>query len=131
MPQMETAYRMQKAVYWAADGVDDFGEPRVVSNPVQLDVRWVNKRAKAMDAQGNMVALDATAVVDRAIDPGSKMWLGELADWYGTGSGSGETDNDSELMEVATYDETVDLKGRNVRRMVGLVKYKHDLPEQT
>ncbi len=46
------------------------------------------------------------------------MWLGELADWYGTGS----VDTDDELMEVKTFSQTPDLKARVVYRTVGLMR---------
>lgn len=129
MPQMETAWRFQKAVVFPKALADDYGEERT-GTPFEVRVRWVHHRRKSMDAQGNTVMLDATVVADRVIDPGSKMWLGELADWYGTGSGSGDPDLDTELMEVMSADVTSDVKNRNKRYTMGLRKYRYETPER-
>lgn len=128
MPAPEQTNRYQKAVLWMASGTDDYGQPKTVA-PVEIRVRWITKRTQVNDPQGNAVSLDATAVVDRKISPGSVMWLGEYADFLGTGSGSAS--DDTELHEVKTYDETPDLKGRLVYRTVGLARYRDALPTLT
>jgi hypothetical protein len=123
MPALETEGRLQKAVYWAKTGHSADGEATIAA-PVELEVRWNNKQRVAINAQGTPVAVDAVVVVAQEIIVGSTMWLGELADWYGTGSAG----DDSGVMEVLTYNETPDLKKRNYRRTVGLVFYKDTLP---
>ena len=124
MPAMETSFRRQKATLWAKVGVDAYNEP-TVSAPVVIKVRWVWVKKQVTDAEGNKRAIDATAVVNRDIATGSIMWLGELDDWVGTGSGG----NDDELMEVVSYDETEDIKARNKRRTVTLAFYRDALPQ--
>ena len=87
-------------------------------------MRWNTRRNRALDPQGNTILLDASAVVEREIPVGSIVWLGELAEWSGTGSGDVET----ELMEVKTYRETPDVRNGEVRRVIGMMKYKGVLP---
>lgn len=128
MPPIETAWRYQQAVYWPVMTrlgrivTDSRGRPRVQTDPIELDVRWEDKESQALDADGNVVRIDATVVVDRRIHPGSLMRKGELADWTGTGSGN----EDTEVMVVVTYDEVVDIKGRHTRRVVGLARHRND-----
>lgn len=123
MPAIETAYRRQKAVLWPWSGYDSYAEP-LRGEPVEIDVRWLNKSREVPGPQGSPITVDATAVVDREIVVGSLMWLGELADWYGTGSAG----DDTALMEVVAYGEVPDLKGRDIRRTVGLVYFRDTPP---
>ena len=120
MPPIERRDRFQLAALWPTNGVDNYGQP-TFAGPTEIRVRWNDKRRESVDALGNVIAVDATAVVNEVIQPGSLMRLGPLEDWYGTGS----NDAESGLMSVVTYDETPDLKARNVRREVGLVRYKN------
>lgn len=127
MPPIETAWRYDKAVLWPVLTklgrivTDSHGRPRVSTNPVELDVRWEDTETEALDPEGNTVRIDATVVVDREIVPGSLMRKGELADWTGTGSGN----EDTEVMVVKTYQRVEDIKGRHVRRVVGLARFRN------
>lgn len=119
MPSPEKTDLRQKAVLWVPNGVNKYGE-KTFADPIEISVRWNTQRRATLDGKGNTVMLDATAVVDRVIAIGSEMWLGELEDWYGTGSVSG----DDELMYVKTYNETPDLRNREKMQTVGLMKAK-------
>ena len=123
MPPQETSHRFQTVTYWAKGGTDAYAQP-TLSTPVELLARWEFRRAEALDAQGRTVALDAFAVLDRAVAVGGLMWLGEYEDWLGTGSAG----DDDELMEVVTYDEIPDVKGRFYERTAGLRKFRDTLP---
>lgn len=123
MPHMELSHRRQKAVLWAKGGYDGYGQP-TAAEPVELSVRWVQRRAEMLDPQGNTITVDATVVVDREVAVGGVMWEGELEDWYDTGSAG----QDSGLHRVAAYQETPDVKGRAVRRTVGLLRHRDTLP---
>ena len=81
-------------------------------------VRWEAGRNIRFDSQGNPVAVDAVVVVNTDIPMGSQMWLGELADWYGSGSGT----NDDEVMWVVRQINVPDIKNRVARREVWLSK---------
>ena len=126
MPPFETMDRFQTAVLWEATHPDTFGQPRVAA-PVEIQVRWKWREALMRDAQGNPVTVDATVVVAQVVPVGSILLLGELTDWYGTGSGSAEQDN--QLMEVVSAPETPSIHNRFMRRTLGLAYYKDALPE--
>ena len=117
MPAPEVSDRYQDAVLWPANGWDNHGRP-TVGTPCGIKVRWLTKRSRVQDAQGNTLMLDATAIVGQRITVGSRMWLGDLDDWLGVGSGG----TDNELMEVKAYNETPDLKGRFTQKTVGLMR---------
>lgn len=124
MPAPEAACRLQTAVLWSKIGDDDYGEP-LRDDPEEINVRWVQRRTASLDANGNTISLDATVVVNQEIVVGSLLWLGALSSWTGTGSAG----DDTELMIVATYNETPDLKNREIRRMVGLRRFRDSLPD--
>ena len=123
MPDIESSDRYQTAVLWAAGGYDDYGE-QTVGDPVEVQVRWVNNRSEALDANGNMIAIDATVVLAQDVAIGDKMWLGTLDDLPGTGY-----QPDEDVMEVVTFGKTPDLKGRFYRREAGLKRFRDTLPE--
>lgn len=125
MPAFETSGRLQTAVLWRVTGVVDAYGENAVGEPEEIRVRWQRKRLDTLDAFGNQVTLDGLAVVNEEVAVGSRMFLGTLSDWTGTGSG----DPDDEVMEVVKVSYTPDLKARNVRRTLGLKRYKHD-PKQ-
>lgn len=119
MSAIETRDLLQKIVLWPFVSYDSYGG-FIVGPAHELSARWSRNRRETIDAQGTKIALDATVVVAQKIIVGSLVWLGELADWLGTGSAG----DDSELMQVATYSETPDLRNKFIRREIGLVRYK-------
>jgi hypothetical protein len=119
MPPLERMDRRQTAVLWGKSGVDRYGEPKV-AEPDEIEVRWVTGRKESTAKDGSTIALDAEAIVGQRIAVGSQMWLGTLEEWYGTGSSGDAT----EVMRVATYEEVPDIKGRNVQRVVGLMRFR-------
>lgn len=119
MPSIETFHRHQKAVLWTRAGTTEFNEP-AFSTPIELDVRWEWTQEESLDEAGSPIIVEAMVVVDREIQEGSLMWLGELEDWYGTGSAG----DDDYRMRVLRYNEVPDLKGRNYRRTVALVRFR-------
>ena len=122
MPQLETYDLKQKAVLWPVQVFyDGYGEPQV-GEPEEITCRWLTGRQEDMDSRGNNVNLEAVVVVDRKIDPGSRMWRGTLSEFLGTGSAEGQT----EMMTVVKYDETPDLKNRHFYREVGLMRFRDE-----
>lgn len=109
---------------WPFTGYGEEGTPLIDRmNPVELQVRWVGKQSEALDPLGNTIAIDATAITNTDIVIGSRMWLGTLSDWLGTGSGS----IPDEAMIVKTFNKTSDLKNRFVQRSAGLMRYTDDV----
>lgn len=122
MPPVETFERHDKAVLWAKTGVGRYGEPTLAA-PVELVVRWDDKKIEMADKQGDIVSYDALVVVTQDILIGSLMWHGGLDDLPGTAY-----QPESDVMEVKVFDKCPDLKGRNYRRVVGLMRTKDALP---
>lgn len=122
MPANELDDRKQTAVLWRATGQFDLYGESVVDEPEELLVRWINKRTQMADGNGNSVSVDAQVIVGEDIPLGSRMWLGELSDWYGTGSaGSG-----TEAMHVVAFAKTPDIDARFYFRKAGLTRHKDD-----
>lgn len=125
MPKLSERNLYQKAVLWAATpNVDDYGEA-VVSEPVEISCRWIDRRSETVDDTGSPLSLDATVIVDREIPQGSKLWKGTLESWQ---TGTGSAGNDTRVMYVRTYRETPGIKNRYLVRKVGLSRSK-DTPE--
>jgi hypothetical protein len=137
VPPIEYEGLHQKSMLWRATGVDAYGQPTHESTPEEISVRWNTRRNHEMSPSGSVIKLDATAYVEEEIPIDSLMWLGDEEDWedsyYGTGSGTAaevEFKSDNKLHVVKTYKETPDVKGIEVRREVGLVRFKHDTTAQ-
>lgn len=122
MPPFETMDCRQKAVLWAVSNtLDSFGH-YIVDAPVEIDVRWENKKHEETDAQGNPITLDAFVIAKQEIGVGSEMWLGKLDDYNGTGSGG----DDSEIMRVVTSNKFPDIKNKNIRYELGLQRFRDE-----
>lgn len=122
MPPMEESARGQKALYYELTGFDNYGEP-TVAEPVQLAVRWVNKTADGLDAQGLKIRADATVITDTRLLMGSLVWLGGFEDLPGTGLVP-----EKDVMYVIGVNETTDIRNRNTRRKYLLKRWKTTLP---
>jgi hypothetical protein len=126
VPPVEESDLDFDAVLWPLEGTDRYGEP-LHGAPVQLAVRWRTRRTEMRDPQGNVVAVDVTAAVDRVIAPGGQMALGTLADWAPVETGTG-TAAVGEVLEVVAFSETWDVRAVDVRRTVGLARFRDALP---
>lgn len=114
---------------WPKDAIGDndgYGQP-LLSRGVEVRVRWDDTAADVLDAQGNRIKVDATALVDREMTVGSELWLGQLSDWIGTALGQ---DNETRVMVVKTYNAVPDVRNRYVARTVGLMKKSSTRNEQ-
>lgn len=118
MPSLEQMDRNQWALWWDPVGVDEHNR-RTFRPPAAFRVRWVQKRRELTNAQGDTLVTDGTVVLGRDIPVGSLLWLGEEADWYGTGSNN----EDDRVMEVISVDKTPDLKGRVTRYEATVMRY--------
>lgn len=126
MTMQERAYRRQKALYFEATGVDEFGQD-TVADPIEIVVRW-NWVVKSMTGpEGTPVRVDATVVTDRELTVGSTMVESSLENWYGTGSPVGE----HTLMEIVAVNITKDIKARNTLYTVGLAYFKETSASET
>jgi len=123
VPAVEVVDFIHYAVLWRRTGQDRFGKP-VTSAPTQVRCRWIETRKEKTDAQGNTVTIDAQVYINTDIVVGSLMWKGRLTELLGTASPlSGN------IMQVINFTKTPDLKGRNHRSMVSVMRYMDTLPE--
>jgi hypothetical protein len=127
MPPLETKDRKQDAVLLPALLVN--GYPRanrkgeiLLGAPTAIKVRWCWEKKESMNAKGEPVTIEAHAVVDRLVVVGSIMWLGKLANYVGTGGDA------VEFMQVVDYQQATDIKNRDTRRLVQLMRYRGVLP---
>jgi len=114
-------YLNQKAVLWAASGTDESGSV-TVSAAVEINVRWEEKQSQVLDAQGQVVAVDITVVIDQDIAVNSLLWLGAKEDL---------ADVPVDLKQVIGRNKVPTLrKGRTqkYRRTVGVIRYSNELP---
>jgi len=123
MPALQTRNRRQKAVYWAANSNDKFGEVKVDA-AIEIKVRWEKDHNEVLDPKGASIVTEATVVVDREIIIGSILWLGALADLPALVA------DYEDLKQAIVYNETPDIKNiaRKTRRTVKLMKYSNQLP---
>lgn len=137
MPPPETFHRHQTAVLWRKLGDNAQGEP-ILALPIELSptdgtgVRWESGNMininPTMGALMEALKVEAVVVVDTDIVYGSQMWLGALADWYGTGSGVA---GDGEVMWVVKKISVPDIKNRVSRREVWLSRFQKGRGELT
>lgn len=137
MPPLERTDLLHTAVFWHLKKVDGYANP-VLGEPVEIDCRWTDQQSRALDPNGNTVTVDATVVVDDDIEQfasneagpfwptiiGGMLWRGGLYDLPGTGFVPPDG-----IMQVKTYNATDDLKAREARRVVGLMRFTDTLPE--
>lgn len=120
---IEHAWRYQKAVYWAASGIDNYGV-ETVDAPVEVDVRWQYVNEESIDANGGVVAIDAIVVVNVEVPNGSVFWKGTLEAYTALATKSG-------YYRATVYNDTPDIKNQYVRQTVKLMRYSDTLPELT
>lgn len=120
MTKIEAEWLNQYAVLWPFVDYDEYGEPRVSSQKVELKVRWEHTAREAISPEGTPMAIDAEVIVDRKIDVGSVMRQGKIDDL--------PSPVDS-LYRVAQYEEVPDVKGRYFLRRVRLQRLKESLPD--
>jgi hypothetical protein len=117
--------RWKSGVLWEKTGEDRHGEP-TLADKVEIRARFEFKRKDAVGDDGQTIALDATADVDREIEIGSLIAPGDLEDW--TDVGTGDVWATGHIYRVAIYNEEDDEKGRDPCRWVGLQRFRGDIP---
>jgi hypothetical protein len=129
MPSPEQGDRKQSAVYWPQAGVNTHGEYTVSGTPQQLapgkppgGVRWELGRKESVDPQGNTIAIDGYLHVPFQPPNGSCFWQGTIAQLPNPIS------KITNLMRVVDYAEATDIKGREVLRVVKLMRVSNVLP---
>ena len=119
--------RNQDALLWDfAGSFDGDGRPQCHAYTT-LVVQWKTSRRLVQTADRGTVQLSAEAVVAQKVSVHSLLWLGTESTWLSE-SGSGSGLDDPELHEVISYQEQKDLRGRETRRVIGLVRFRKSPP---
>ena len=126
MPPLERTDLLQRAVWFATNGVDSYGQWTYAA-PQEIPCRWIQKRSIIQDHEGNNLMLDATVIVNQNVTNGDLMWLGSLDNWNDAIDNAGSGQTPSEVMQVKSYDWTPDIKARNQRRELGLMRYREKI----
>jgi len=125
MPPFESMGRYTSFVLWPAIGVGPRGEPIVSAVPQNIKLKVDDSQRRMLDAKGDEVALDGTAVAGQSIPVGSILWRGSTDDISGTGSAAYPP---SGLLQVKLSSAKDDLKGRNIAYDVGYMRYNSVMP---
>jgi hypothetical protein len=125
MPPLETNDRQQRACVWTVAN-NRYGQKRVTGGPAEITVRWNDVHKQVRDAEGNTVTIEAEVVLgDDEVAIGQIMWLGRIKDLPGTGF---EHVPEVGIMIVYGSYKTPDIKGRNFRRTLQLMRLTDTLP---
>jgi hypothetical protein len=68
----------QKAVYWAPLGFEDGAMQ--YDEPIEIKCRWNEMAMLYINAQGEQAPSKCVVMVDRDLELGGVLWLGELGD---------------------------------------------------
>jgi len=107
----------QKAVYWELSSLefDNYGQP-IPTSPVEIDCRWEDVGEEFLDDAGTTQLSRAKVYVDRDVEIGGVLMLGEL-------SSSVDEDNPKEnenAWEIRRFEKLPTLKATQFLRTVYL-----------
>jgi len=103
-----TQMRRQVAVYWSRATVDKYGR-YAFSEPVEVKCRWEDAVEEYVSATGEKKVSQAVVYVDRVMQVGDRLWLGEMDST--TPSDPLELFNS---YEIGQFEQTPDLKNRDI-----------------
>jgi hypothetical protein len=127
MPSITDVMCQTPAILWPAIGFQDSGE-HLLGDPVGIKVRWEEGEQQTTDPKGNVIMLNASAVVDREVSIGSRMALGTVIQWEDVFSG-GSAFPPRKIFRVVTQKEAADPSQRLIFRTVGLQRDKDRNPQ--
>jgi hypothetical protein len=107
--------RLQTCIYWAFDIHDVHGQP-TYKNPVEAECRWEDVVVEYVDTMGNRNLSQSVVYVDRDMELGGVLLLGEL-------SSSVDEDNPLEnegAHEIRQFAKLPNLRNTETLRMVYL-----------
>lgn len=118
-----TRMRKQKAVWWplqtiesAGDDADNYGQPLVSLDPIEIDVRWEDVSEEFIDETDTVQMSRARVYVDRDVEVGGILMLGELTDITDANNPK-ENDN---AWEIRRFEKLPNLKNTEFLRTVFL-----------
>jgi hypothetical protein len=122
MPPLSEINLNETVVYWRWLRNDRHNDP-IVAPAVEINVKWEQQQTPGFDPQSRPIFFDVLVETSIDVPSGSILWYGELADWTGSAS-----DQDNQLMQVATKDRSTDVRGQDVSYILRLRRYKSTLP---
>lgn len=102
MPGPEVRSLQQRAVWWAYDRADRYGDPIFVPGE-EIAVRWEDTKSQAIDSQGNKINVDSTVYLKQTVAVNDLLWLGKLKDL---------PNQPTNVREVVSIESVPDIKGR-------------------
>jgi hypothetical protein len=117
MPHFTRRRKSQTVVVWDFASYDRHGAA-IVSAPREIKARWEGV------TEFSGVEVDGVLYTKEYLAPETRVWLGTMEDYYGTGSAG----DDTNIMFVSQCAESKGLKSRNVSYTV-TVKYDKDQPQ--
>jgi len=107
----------QKAVYWELSTLefDDYGQP-ILSSPVEIDCRWEDIGEEFLDKKGTLQLSRARVYVDRDVEIGGVLMLGEL----GSGVDEDNPKENDNAWEIRRFEKLPTLKATKFLRTVYL-----------
>ena len=118
MPAFEICDLKQDAVIWMPLGNDRHGLP-VVGQPREIKCRWTLSDTQSADPQGNTIQSSGKVTVAADLPPGVIMRQGLICD---------VPDPPDQLHTVVSVNSTPDIKNRNTRINLTLMRYTDTLP---
>lgn len=121
MPALETHDLRQYMVIWLRTGQDRHGLP-VLSQPQEIKCRWLVDLGQSADPQGNTVQSSGKIIVplhEHDVPNGSIVREGRLKDL---------PDEPDRLHSVILVDGIPDIKNRNQRTTLTVMRYSDKLP---
>lgn len=112
----------QTAVAWLAAPPDSRGINQV-HTPIEIKCRLTKGNRRTHDALSQRVELSGSMDVDRTLPIGTLLWMGRITDLP-----SPEVTVIEGLMQVESFNEIADVKGRHTRKSVDLSAYSETLP---
>lgn len=126
MPALETMDCKERVTLWTFSGETDIHGQRLVNDPVEVRVRWVDTRTDPLAPQQGFVPGDVRISIGRNVPIGSLFCRVPLEDVLGTGTA--DYFEDGGLMELKSLVKANDLKERHTRWEGTLMRYKGSLP---
>ena len=106
-----TKMRKQTAIYWASNGIDEYGQPEYAL-PVDIDCRWEDAHEEFIDGEGTRQVSQAIVYVDRDMEVGSVLKLGVID----SGTDESNPKNNDDAFEVRRFEKLPNLKNTEYLR---------------
>ena len=106
-----TSMRRQTAIYWALSSIDNYGRP-TWSAPIEIECRWEDVHEEYIDAHMQRQLSSAIVYVDRDMEVGSMLKLGDLD----SGIDQDNPRDNDDTWEIRRFDKLPNLKNSEYLR---------------